>query len=146
MITAAQKDALLMYIIDLVQVGDLHMVSRRQSFFGFEKNELRAIFTQFHEMRLIDIDNLHSNSGYYRVLMRVDAHDFVAQGGFHGKYELFQKNGEKLIYQIEKLESIAGPQQNQVKDIGKHIADYLAIISNVATIGTSTLGMVDKQA
>lgn len=144
MITAAQKDALLGHIIDLIQVGDLHMLNRRQSIFGFEKNVLRAILTQFHEMRLIDIDNLHSDSGYYRVLMRVDAHDFVAQGGFYGRHELFQKNVEKLIYQIERLENIDGAQRSQVKDIGKHIADYLTIISNVTTIGTSAFGIVNK--
>jgi len=74
--------------------------------------------------------------------MRVDAHDFVREGGFYGRYELFQKNVEKLLYQVERLERIEGPQQEEVKDIGKQISDYLGLISNMMTIGSSVIAVV----
>jgi len=52
MITPEQKDALLIHLIEIVKVGDLQLVSRRQSLMGFDKREVFGMLTQFHEMGL----------------------------------------------------------------------------------------------
>ena len=110
---------------------------RHVSILGFDKHEIFAMLTQFHELGFVRIDNLYSASRFYRILMRVDAHDFILEGGFYGRYELFQKNVVKLLQEVEELEKIEGPQKNTITDIRKKINDYLGLIGNVTTISTS---------
>lgn len=140
MILPAQKDALLRYLVDTVAVGNMWRPSRHEEILGFDKHAVFAMLTQFHERRLIHIDNLHADSRFYRILMRVDAHDFLQLGGFQGLYDLFGQNVEKLLREVERLEKIEGPQQNEVVDIGKKISEYISLIANLGSIANSAIG------
>jgi hypothetical protein len=136
MIQPDQKDAFLRYLVDNIKAGELHPLTRLSDIEGFNKSEVLAMLTQFHELRLIHIDNLNSSSRFYRIIMRVDAHDFILEGGFFGRYELFQKNVIKLLHEVERLEKIEGSQQSEVINIKKNISEYVGLISNITTIST----------
>jgi len=62
-------------------------------------------------------------------------HDFYNRGGFYGQEDLFQKNVEKLLLEVERLEIIDSSSKNKFSDIRKNIDKYLSILANLATIG-----------
>ena len=142
-ITSHVKDSVLLHLIKNYDVGQKRAVPSDLSVGGIEGSTLVAILESFGRLNLITYEEFEAADETVVVLsLNVEAHDFYLQGGFYGHYELFQKNVEKLLWEVEKLERIDGPQQTQVGEIRKKMADYVGIIASLASIGDAAAGMI----
>ncbi|WP_169720025.1 hypothetical protein [Dyadobacter alkalitolerans] len=145
MITAEVKDLVLRYLVENFEVGDQRVITESHLIHGITGGQLLGIIEQFGRMKLVECDSQATlAASFLLVSLNVDAHDFIQHGGFYGRYELFQKNVEKLLWEVEKLERVDGPQQQQVGDIRKKIGEYLGIIASVGSIGDSAAGMMNS--
>lgn len=146
LITPQLKDTVLRAIVEGHEPGSIAEIGRDESVCGIGGPTLSELINHFEREGLLrfEIDRSgrkHSgtrDSIFFYV--NIEAHDFLQTGGFFGRYELFQKNVEKLLWEVEKLERIDGPQQQNVVDIGKKIAEYVSLIANLTTIGGATSG------
>lgn len=140
LITADQKDAILHLLFDMVDTDRevLAVYTMFDKVVSFK--QLEQILRHFERLGLIQIYHLYDID--IHVELRVEADRFVQRGGFTGQEEIFQKNVEKLLWEVEKLERIDGPQKNEVGEIRKKISEYLGIIASVGSIGDSAAGMM----
>jgi hypothetical protein len=74
LISAAQKDVVLDYLIETVELGDWWAVFNTNGLCGFSPNQTKAIITHFIARGLLEEQDGSMND--YRFIMKVNAHDF----------------------------------------------------------------------
>lgn len=140
LILPAQKDAFLKNIIESYVLGELIIFEPKKEVLGFNKNQVEAILIHFSRLGLITVSNKIGINQYLKLVVNVEAHDFLLKGGFVGQYELFKNTVEKLLLEVERLERVEGSQQKEVKEIKGNISTILEIIANAFSIGDSLSG------
>lgn len=80
--------------------GDIHLLADK---FEIEYLVLISILEHFDELNFIGFRPFLG--GGFELTIRVSAHDFMRRGGFVVQEELFLKNIEKLLAEIDKLKA-----------------------------------------
>jgi hypothetical protein len=126
MITTKEKDDVLRMICEqLLPEHSLSLATkdliREAGIRDFET--LHAILTYFKRIGLILEYN--GRRQLTSIVVKVDAHDFLKRGGFHVQEELFLKNIEKLVLEIEKIKPA--------------ISEDIQVFTNISTITSAIL-------
>ncbi|WP_439582428.1 hypothetical protein [Dyadobacter bucti] len=135
LITAEDKDVILTHLVNNYSVGGWVALPIDQPIHGLSGDQLDAVLSNFGQHNLIDYSGYTTmDRGHVEFVMRVESHDFIQQGGFFGRYELFQKTVEKLLMEVEKLEREEGGRENKFSEYKEKIKEYAGIISTATTI------------
>lgn len=134
MLNSAQKDVLLTHFIETIPLGELVLLPREGTLSGFTKGEIFAMLEHFVEKGFVRVDNLRSPSAFYKIQVKVAAHDFRRLGGFHGQEILFQQAIAKLLLEVEKLEGLDTTDRGDFKTIKSQLAEYIGIIASATSI------------
>lgn len=94
--------------------------------FGLNKNIVCSVLSFFESNGLIN-QQLSLGSGIFLEIL-VPAHDLVFHGGFTAKEELFTKNIEKLLLEIESLKPSMPDKVERISSIISGISAGLALI------------------
>lgn len=134
LITPAIKDRLLQFLCE-----NAHLENRSEgkpddilNEFEIEFNEFEGIMSQFQRYGFIY--NLDIRTYHFSFFLKIEAHDFLRQGGFIASEEIFKANIEKLGYEIDKLKKDL-PQDlletaNKISAISSTIIAGLSLIKN----------------
>ncbi|KAA6438834.1 hypothetical protein FEM33_15555 [Dyadobacter flavalbus] len=143
LITPQLKDAFLQHIVSEYNVGQIIEWPREQNILGLDKYAIAEMINHFVRIKLfrysIDRNGKPQPGTKDSIIffINMEAHDFIQEGGFYGKYQLLQKNIEKLLYEVEKLEHAGIKTENDLQTIRKNIVEYSGLIANVVAIGDS---------
>lgn len=132
-ITPAIKDMLLNHFVDNNSIGQLIDLPRDQYLLGISGDELESITKQFIKLGLLK--DWGSSRDSITISVNVESHDFIGRGGFYGQEILFQKNVEKIIWEIEKLESNVVNNKPEIQTIKENIIQYMGLLANLGTVG-----------
>lgn len=138
LITAQDQDVLLHYLVENLSPGSPAILEINEQIHGFAGDALYSILHHFSDLGLIDFDGYRTiDRQTVSLLVKVKAHEFIQQGGFYGKFELFQKTVEKLLWEVEKLEREDKNDNNKFTTFKKNIQEYASVLANLATIADS---------
>lgn len=143
LISAAQKDVILDYLISQFEVGAWAVVSNDESLCGFSPNVTEAIISQFMRLGLVTEQSGSLND--YRFVMNIEAHDFKRRGGFAGQELLFQNTVEKLLLEVDKLTATDPELQPRFAKIKENIKEFITVLTNIATIGGAAKDILPDQ-
>lgn len=133
-ITAEIKDLILRHYVDNNEIGTRIDLGRDEKIHGIGGNTLKEILRKFGRDGLIRIDKTGIESGFS---LNVEANDLVLEGGYHGRFQMFQASVEKLLTEVDKLDAKDVKAGNELKTIRMKLKDYLDIISKVSTLANN---------
>jgi len=137
-ITPQVKDLVLTHLVDNNEVGALVEIKHGESIHGVTGDTLEAMIRQFEKLGLLRFDSGGSFTNSSVIFwINLDAHDLLNEGGFYGRYQLFQANIEKLLTEVDKLDAKDVKVGNELKTIQTKLKDYLDIIAKVSTVGNN---------
>lgn len=139
LLTAEIKDLILKHLIESYELGQFAAIEIKKPIYGFSSDQLDSVLQHFGDIDLIDYTgHVTTDRTYVHLVVKVKAHDFIQQGGFYGIYDLFQKNVEKLLWEVEKLEHSDENKNNKFSKIKDNIKEYIGYIATTTAIGEST--------
>ena len=134
-ISPQAKDLVLTYLVDNNEVGALVEIKYDASIHGVTGDTLVAMIRQFEKLGLLRFDSRGSFTNSSVIFwINLDAHDLLNEGGFYGRYQLFQANVEKLLTEVDKLDAKDVKVGAELKTIRTNLKDFLDIISKVSTL------------
>ncbi len=144
-LTPEDQDIILNHLVENYPLGSVAFLAIHEPIHGFSGDALYAILHHFGDLDLIDYEGCRTiDRMTIELVVKVKAHEFIQQGGFHGKYELFQKTVEKLLWEVEKLEATDKSDNNKFTTFKKNIQDYVSVIANISTAVDSGTKMFDS--
>ena len=135
MITSVLKDQLLKFLVENAKL-EQHVFADRKQFvteLGAEFENLEAMLYQFERLGLLKNVGVGSQSVEFRAT--AELHDFFLRGGFTVKEELFEKNIEKLLYEIDVLKNSLAPTQMETANKIGSLVQGIAAGLQILTIG-----------
>ena len=133
LITPAIKDSLLKYLVDNYSLGQIIDLPRDQTLLGLSGEELASLTNQFIKMDLVK--EWGSTREAITISLNVESHDFIGRGGYYGQEILFQKNVEKIIWEIERFEASVNTKKPEVQSIKENIIQYMGLLANLGSAG-----------
>jgi hypothetical protein len=73
-------------------------------------------------------------------------HDFKRRGGFTGEELLFQNTVEKLLLEVDSLTATDSELQPRFAKIRENIKGFIAVLTNIATIGGAAKDILPDQS
>ena len=123
MITPEMKDRIIKSIIDSPNGTDdrkdVHPKVEAPCF-NLSQDAYRMFLKQLHRMNLLKYEE--QNAGRVLLWLNMELYDFHARGGFVVQEELFLKNIEKLLAEIDKLKS--------------EFPEKVDLLANISSIGS----------
>ncbi|WP_254562008.1 hypothetical protein [Dyadobacter diqingensis] len=133
LITPAIKDTLLNHFVENYSLGQLIDLPRDQNLLGLSGGELASLTNQFVKMDLVK--EWGSTRDSITISLNVESHDFIGRGGFYGQEILFQKNVEKIIWEIDRFEVSDVIKKPEIQSIKENIIQYMGLLANLGTAG-----------
>ncbi|WP_273209080.1 hypothetical protein [Runella zeae] len=129
MITPTIKDSVLKWLCDNMPVEQYRPVNLQSLFkeTNLTFDTIEPILQYFNRLGLIGELNARRTSTL--LLLRIEAHDFLSRGGFIAQEEIFKKEIEKLIIEIENFKKQLKPDQLETAEKLSTIAS--AILSGI---------------
>ena len=145
LLTADVKDLVLRHLVENCNLGEGVGLIVDNAIGGISGDQLHAVLEQFGDLDLIDFDGYQSTDrSWVLIRVKLTAHDFIHEGGFYGKYELFKNNVEKLLLEVEKLEGTDANKDKKFTNIKGKIAEYLGYIATLSSATESIKNIFEK--
>lgn len=127
MITSEMKDRVLNLLVqssvDMQCNFDMKYLAKSLDI-GF--NELDSIINQFESLGFCSVTKCLGGHTY--TVFTADAHDFLIRGGFFVQEEIFRKQIEKLLFEIESLKPSMLDKVETITTIAANIRTFFKII------------------
>lgn len=135
LITPQIKDLVLMYFVEKYEVGAIVDVKRDEEIHGFSDDSLDSFLRHFEKLGLFRFPKQgHATNSSFIFYINLEAHDLILEGGFYGKYQLFQANVEKIFTELDKIDDTVVKEGFDIKKIRMNLKEYLDIIAKSSTL------------
>lgn len=134
-ITPQIKDLVLKHFVDNYEVGAIVDLRRETEIHGIAGHALESLIRYFERQGLLRFDKAGFTSSGWLFYVNIEAHDLIdLEGGFYGRFQLFQTNIEKLYLELDKLEPQDAKKSHDIKEIRTAVKDYADIITKASAL------------